>query len=37
MGDRRNTLFVNLLGGAGFVVVLLTALRVLYLLILRLT
>jgi len=37
MGDRRNTLLVNALGGVGFVVVLLTALRVLYLLILRLT
>ena len=37
MGDRRNTLLVNILGGFGFLVVLLTALRVLYLLILRLT
>lgn len=37
MGDRRNTLLVNVLGGVGFLVVLLTALRVLYLLILRLT
>ncbi len=37
MGDRRNTLVLNLLGGVGFLVVLLTALRVLYLLILRLT
>jgi len=37
MGERRNTLVVNILGGVGFVVVLLTALRVLYLLILRLT
>ncbi len=37
MGDRRNTLIVNIVGGVGFVVVLLTALRVLYLLILRLT
>ncbi len=37
MGDRRNTLVLNILGGLGFLVVLLTALRVLYLLILRLT
>lgn len=37
MGDKRNTLLVNILGGLGFVVVLLTALRVLYLLALRLT
>ncbi|MGE5293886.1 MAG: NRAMP family divalent metal transporter [Solirubrobacterales bacterium] len=37
MGDKRNTLLVNALGGVGFLVVLLTALRVLYLLILRLT
>ncbi len=37
MGERRNTLVLNLLGGLGFLVVLLTALRVLYLLILRLT
>jgi Mn2+/Fe2+ NRAMP family transporter len=37
MGDRRNTLIVNIVGGVGFAVVLLTALRVLYLLILRLT
>jgi Mn2+/Fe2+ NRAMP family transporter len=37
MGDKRNTWIVNVLGGVGFVVVLLTALRVLYLLILRLT
>jgi len=37
MGDRRNTLLVNILGGAGFLAVLLTAARVLYLLILRLT
>ncbi|HNS21831.1 MAG TPA: divalent metal cation transporter [Sedimentisphaerales bacterium] len=36
MGDKRNTLVVNILGGLGFAVVLLTALRVLYLLILRL-
>jgi manganese transport protein len=35
MGDKRNTLLLNILGGAGFLVVLLTALRVLYLLILR--
>ncbi|MEN6575942.1 MAG: divalent metal cation transporter [Phycisphaerales bacterium] len=37
MGERRNTLALNILGGVGFLVVLLTALRVLYLLILRLT
>jgi hypothetical protein len=37
MGDKRNRLLVNILGGVGFAVVLLTALRVLYLLILRLT
>lgn len=37
MGERRNTLVLNIIGGIGFGVVLLTALRVLYLLILRLT
>ena len=37
MGDRRNSLLLNIIGGIGFGVVLLTALRVLYLLILRLT
>lgn len=37
MGDKRNSLLVNVLGGIGFLVVLLTAARVLYLLILRLT
>lgn len=37
MGDRRNALVVNILGGIGFLVVLLTAARVLYLLVLRLT
>ncbi len=37
MGNKRNTLLVNVLGGIGFLVVLLTALRVLYLLVLRLT
>jgi len=37
MGDRRNTVPLNVLGGIGFLVVLLTAARVLYLLILRLT
>ncbi|HSV99334.1 MAG TPA: divalent metal cation transporter [Sedimentisphaerales bacterium] len=37
MGDKRNTVLVNVLGGIGFLVVLLTAARVLYLLILRLT
>jgi manganese transport protein len=37
MQHKRNTLVLNILGGLGFVVVLLTALRVLYLLILRLT
>ena len=37
MGNKRNTLLVNILGGLGFIVVLLTALRVLYLLVLRLT
>lgn len=37
MGERRNRLLPNILGGLGFAVVLLTALRVLYLLILRLT
>jgi Mn2+/Fe2+ NRAMP family transporter len=37
LGDKRNSAWVNVLGGLGFVVVLLTALRVLYLLILRLT
>jgi Mn2+/Fe2+ NRAMP family transporter len=37
MRDRRNTLAVNIVGTAGFVVVLVTALRVLYLLILRLS
>ncbi|MEN6425626.1 MAG: divalent metal cation transporter, partial [Phycisphaerales bacterium] len=31
MGERRNTLALNILGGVGFLVVLLTALRVLYL------
>jgi Mn2+/Fe2+ NRAMP family transporter len=36
MGDKRNSLLVNVLGGIGFLVVLLTAARVLYLLILRL-
>jgi len=36
MGDKRNTLLLNILGGLGFVVVLLTALRVLYILVLRL-
>ncbi|MBP7052632.1 MAG: divalent metal cation transporter [Phycisphaerae bacterium] len=36
MGEKRNTLVVNILGGLGFAVVLLTALRVLYLLVLRL-
>jgi manganese transport protein len=35
MRDKRNTLVLNVLGGLGFVVVLLIALRVLYLLILR--
>ncbi|HON92117.1 MAG TPA: Nramp family divalent metal transporter [Sedimentisphaerales bacterium] len=37
MGDRRNTVLLNVLGSIGFLVVLLTAARVLYLLILRLT
>ncbi len=37
MQHKRNTLVLNVLGGLGFLVVLLTALRVLYLLILRLT
>jgi len=37
MGDKRNTLLLNILGGLGFVVVLLMALRVLYILALRLT
>jgi len=37
MGDKRNRVLVNVLGGIGFLVVLLTATRVLYLLILRLT
>jgi len=37
MGDKRNTLLLNILGGLGFVVVLLMALRVLYILVLRLT
>ena len=37
MGDKRNSLALNIVGGIGFGVVLLTALRVLYLLILRLT
>lgn len=37
MRDKRNTLVLNILGGLGFLVVLLTALRVLYLLILRLS
>ena len=37
MGEKRNTLFLNILGGLGFVVVLLMALRVLYILALRLT
>jgi manganese transport protein len=35
MGDKRNSLLLNILGGVGFLVVLLIALRVLYLLILR--
>jgi Mn2+/Fe2+ NRAMP family transporter len=35
MGDKRNTPLLNVLGGLGFLVVLLTAFRVLYLLILR--
>ncbi|MBN2132549.1 MAG: divalent metal cation transporter [Sedimentisphaerales bacterium] len=37
MGEKRNTLLLNILGGLGFVVVLLMALRVLYILALRLT
>lgn len=37
MQDRRNTLLLNIVGGLGFLAVLLIALRVLYLLILRLT
>jgi Mn2+/Fe2+ NRAMP family transporter len=37
MGDKRNRLLLNLLGGLGFVVVLLMAIRVLYILALRLT
>jgi len=37
MGDRRNTLAVNILGGIGFVLVLLMALRVLYRVILTVT
>jgi Mn2+/Fe2+ NRAMP family transporter len=37
MGERRNTLLLNVVGGFGFLVVLLIALRVLYLLILRLS
>jgi Mn2+/Fe2+ NRAMP family transporter len=37
MQDKRNTLVLNILGGLGFLVVLLTALRVLYLLVLRLS
>lgn len=35
MGDKRNTLVLNILGGFGFAVVLLMALRVLYILILK--
>ncbi|MBM4028418.1 MAG: divalent metal cation transporter, partial [Planctomycetes bacterium] len=35
MRDKRNTVILNVLGGLGFLVVLLTALRVLYLLVLR--
>jgi len=37
MGEKRNTLLLNILGGLGFVVVLLMALRVLYILLLKLT
>jgi Mn2+/Fe2+ NRAMP family transporter len=37
MGNRRNTLILNILGGIGFIVVLLIALRMLYLIVLRLT
>jgi Mn2+/Fe2+ NRAMP family transporter len=37
MQDRRNTLLLNIVGGLGFLAVLLIALRVLYLLVLRLT
>ncbi len=37
MGNKRNTLILNILGGIGFIVVLLMALRMLYLIVLRLT
>jgi Mn2+/Fe2+ NRAMP family transporter len=37
MGDKRNTLWLNVLGGAGFLVVLMMALRVLYILVLKLS
>ena len=37
MGERRNTLLLNILGGVGFLVVLLMAVRVLISVILRLT
>lgn len=37
MGDKRNRLIHNILGGAGFLVVLLMAVRVLYILILKMT
>jgi hypothetical protein len=37
MGERRNTLIVNVLGGVGFLVVLFMAIRVLILVILKLS
>jgi Mn2+/Fe2+ NRAMP family transporter len=37
MGDKRNRLIHNILGGAGFLVVLIMAVRVLYILILKMT
>lgn len=37
MGDRRNTIFLNILGGFGLIVVVLMAVRVLVLLVLKLT
>jgi len=37
MGDKRNRLIHNILGGAGFLVVLLMAVRVLYMLVLKMT
>jgi len=37
MGDRRNTIVLNILGGLGLLVVILMAIRVLFLVVLKLS